>query len=379
MAAGKRRGIRTVTNADGSKSHIVRWRDGGRHRSKAFARYRDAEAFYLKQAGSRQRGGLADPDAGNVTLVDFIPTWIDLYAAEHIKPKTLEGHAAQLDGHLLPRLGHVRLRDMTPLLIDQTQSAMLKAGVGKPTVRRAMYVLQGILARAETWEMIDRNPVKAVKKPKQRRQREVHPLTPRAVEVVRADFLGRGRLRDATLVSTLAYGGCRPGEGLAFQWSHRRARTMLVEGAVSLGEEEDGKTGNRTFDLLGPLAEDLALWREHSPYGADSDLIFPNADGEPWSEDAYRYWRRAVFNPAAKRAGIANPRPYDLRHSFTGLLIYAGRPLPEVARQAGHSMETLVRDYMHVIEDYDPRHPVDPERAIAEARAAITDQREAAA
>ena len=51
----------------------------------------------------------------------------------------------------------------------------------------------------------------------------------------------------------------------------------------------------------------------------DSALIFPGRNGALWSDSAYRYWRRKVFNPAAVTAGVEHPRPYDLRHSAASL------------------------------------------------------------
>jgi hypothetical protein len=35
------------------------------------------------------------------------------------------------------------------------------------------------------------------------------------------------------------------------------------------------------------------------------------------------------------------------------LLIWEGRSVAEVAEQAGHSVETCSRDYVHVFKDYD--------------------------
>jgi integrase len=47
--------------------------------------------------------------------------------------------------------------------------------------------------------------------------------------------------RDAALISVLAYAGLPPAEALAGQWRDIREQTILVERAVSLGEEKDTK------------------------------------------------------------------------------------------------------------------------------------------
>ena len=55
------------------------------------------------------------------------------------------------------------------------------------------------------------------------------------------------------------YAGLRPGEALALQWQDIREKTILVERALSLGDEADTKTtAHRTVRLLAPLRADLA-------------------------------------------------------------------------------------------------------------------------
>jgi integrase len=48
--------------------------------------------------------------------------------------------------------------------------------------------------------------------------------------------------RDATLISVLGYAGLRPGEALGLRWGDVRERTLLIQRAISLGEESDTKT-----------------------------------------------------------------------------------------------------------------------------------------
>ena len=164
------------------------------------------------------------------------------------------------------------------------------------------------------------------------------PLPPTVVERIRGVLLADGRLRDATLVSVLAYAGLRPGEALALMWGHVRQRTLLIESAVSLGELRDTKTGQRrTVRVLAPLAHDLNEWRLACGRPSDEELVFPDRRGGLWTAETYRNWRRRIYTPAAVACRVTNTRPYDLRHSFVSLLIHEGRSVVDVARQAGHS------------------------------------------
>jgi integrase len=99
--------------------------------------------------------------------------------------------------------------------------------------------------------------------------------------------------------------------------------------------------------------------------------VFPRADGGEWSESDRRNWRRRIFQPACERAGLgAHVRPYDLRHSFVSLLIHEGRSVVDVARQAGHSPQTCLSTYAHVLDEFDPSERVPAEQAIRAAREA---------
>jgi integrase len=310
----------------------VRWRENGHNRSKALARKRDADLLDSEIKRRRALGTLAAFDAGTLTLADFAKRWWEAHA-RRLAPMTGRRYAEVFDRHVLPRLGGYRLRDLTPAVVDDFRSELERAGKGAPTVLKAFTVLSSILQHAVVRGEVASNPVREVKKPRQRSSRRVRPLAPDAVEGLRA----RLGVRDATLVAVLAYAGLRPSETLALRWAHVRERTLLIEGAVVLGEERDTKTRRaRTVRLLSPLAQDLREWRLASGRPDEGDLAFPRPDGGPWRDTDYRNWRKRAFTPAAADAGLAL-RPYDLRHSFVSLLIREGQSIVEVARQAGHS------------------------------------------
>jgi integrase len=117
--------------------------------------------------------------------------------------------------------------------------------------------------------------------------------------------------------------------------------------------------------LLPELAKDLAAYRLAQPPGRE--LVIPRRDGKPWRAHDYRNWRRRAgvrhgdgkasgqdgpFTRAAKGIGFPRLVPYDLRHTFASLLFRDGPYThAEIARMMGHSVPTLLRVYVHVIED----------------------------
>src|SRR5215204_6323948 len=79
-------------------------------------------------------------------------------------------------------------------------------------------------------------------------------------------------------------------------------------------------------------------------------------------------WTQGTFRAAKLAVGLPNARAYDLRHSFVSLLIHEGQSILEVARQAGHSPQTCLRDYGHLFDEFDPSEREPAEAVIAAAR-----------
>jgi integrase len=351
----------------------VRWRDElGRGRSRVVGRKRDAEAFEAEIIRRKRTGDLDLLTGGKETLADFGQEWWRLYVVPNLADRTQRSYAGLWDRHVLPRLGAMRLNAITPEVVERYRAELEAAGVGQPTVARALTLLQGALQRAVEWRRIGSNPVKVVRKPKVRRYREVRPPAPTTVERLRAAATGRRRHghRDATLISVLAYAGLRPQEALALRWHAVRDRTLLIDRAADgQGGVKSTKTQHsRTVRLLGPLAQDLAEWRLRRGRPDDDALVFPNLQGGIWNDQAWQTWHRDAWRPACRAAGLTGVRPYDLRHSFVSLLIQEGRSVVDIARQAGHSPTMTLDVYGHVFDEFDPGERISAEDRIRRAR-----------
>jgi integrase len=348
----------------------VRWREAGRNRSKSFTVKADAKAFELRIRRARELGWPIDTERGSETLAAFIETWWRRYALLKLEPNTRESYARIWEKHIRRELGGYRLRDVSPGVVDAFASELELAGVGAPTIRKALALLSGLFRAAVTWDRVDRNPVREVKPPPVKRVRHVRPHSPERVESIRAWLLSANRLPDAMLVSVLAYAGLRPEEARALQWGDIGERTIRVERAAAGSIIKTTKTGElRTVRLLAPLAADLRAWREASGDPRDDGLVFPTRRGTLWTDYDWRNWRRRVYAPVAKAVGIEGSRPYDLRHSFASLLISEGQTVIDVARQMGNSPDVTLKTYAHVFEEFHPGARVSAADAIEASRA----------
>ena len=267
----------------------------------------------------------------------------------------------------------MRLRDVTPQVVAQLRVDLEAAGIGPSSIRKTMFLLQGMFRSAFEWgDYLKTNPVTTVRKPSGKRVRNIIVLAPATVEAMRADLRDRVRLRDATLVCVLAYAGVRPGEALALTWGDISERSIRVERAVADGQLKGTKTGNaRSVQLLAPLAADLAEWRLASVRSGNDALVFPGHGGDHWRDHDWKNWNRRVYVPMSLKAGVTGSSAYALRHSFVSLLIHEGRTIVEVAAQAGHAPSMTLDTYAHVIAELQDAERVSAESTIRAARDAL--------
>jgi integrase len=347
----------------------VRWRENGRHRSKCFTRKADGALFEAKVVYARERGEVLELDRGKESLAEFMETWWARYAIPELADKTRVDYGRAWEKHVRKPLGGYRVRDLTPVVVDEYRAKLLAAGVGEATVGKVLTLLSGMFRCAVTWGRIDRNPMQEIRIPQPKRTRLVRPLSPERIEAMRQPMLREGRLLDATLISVLAYAGLRPQEARALQWGDVGLRMLKIERAAAGTSVKSTKTGKlRTVGLVPPLGNDLRAWRQASGSPDDTALVFATNGGTLWTDDDWRNWRKRVYGPAVSAIGLAGSRPYDLRHSFASLLIQAGASVVEVARQMGNAPSVTLDTYGHVLEDRDPSVNVTPAEAIEAAR-----------
>jgi len=372
--------VRRYRLADGTMSETfsVRYYDSaGKRRRVACSSREEADFERARVVLEQSRAGVsgsspagAEPEPAGLTVADFWPSWIG-DAAGRLQPKTIKEYERVFRVQLEPRFGPFALDAIKPRMVSQWRAELVAAGRGPESIRRAMTLLQAMYRVAIEWGEATTNPVSVVRKPRQGRRRAVQPISPDGVEKLRAQLTPD--LRSTTLVAVLAYAGLRPGEALGLERRHVRDRTILVEQAVSDGELKVQKTGRiyRTVDLLDALAADLTAWCEHAVIDDPDALLFPRRDGTPWKTDDWNNWRNRHFFPAAERAGLGRPRPYDLRHSFASLLVREQRTsIVELADQLGHAPTMTLNTYAHVFAEHRREEPVDIGEWITRARAA---------
>ena len=290
---------------------------------------------------------LAALDAGRETLDEFVTQDLGAHIRGHARAEDAQHYANLYDCHISPDLGGLSLRELRR---SGSRAGRPNDSRREPAGRRP--------AGARPAE----HPAAA--RGRGRADRD-EPRTARAARTAAAarggaaararDRRGDARggvapRRDAALRARLR--GLRPSEALALPGATCAAQTLLVQRALSLGEDADTKTHqHRTVRLLAPLREDLEHWRRGRRRGTSSCSPATTA-----SHGRCRPTSRGAGGPSGApcdAAGIEHTTPYALRHSFASLLLHEGRSVIYVARQLGHDARLTLSRYGHVIDELD--------------------------
>src|SRR4051812_14533087 len=139
--------VEKVVRKNGDVVWRVRWRQAGQNRAKVLGRKRDAEAFDAELKRRRRLGELGLLDAGNERLADFAQDWWKLYAEPNLAKSTLRVYAELWDAHVLPRLGQLKLGELTVESLQRYRLELQRDGVGQASARKGLVVLPRVLQR----------------------------------------------------------------------------------------------------------------------------------------------------------------------------------------------------------------------------------------
>jgi integrase len=335
----------------------VRWREGGRQRSRTFDRKRDAETFDREVKRRLQLGPhlMRELERNQQTLAQFVDGGFRVYV-DTLTPKAQAHYQWALDHHLR-ELADEPLSALDVPRLKRHQQHLLESGRTLNTIRAAMAKLSGILQIAAEDGLITGNPVRTMRKLPAPPRNEVRPFAPVELERLIDAFTGRGRI----IVVLGAHLGLRPIEMRLVTWDGFTGDTLTIR------PDQTKKSAARTRTIAVPkeTARELRAWRLESG-GRDSDTIV----GGELTEETLRQWAYQHLKPAAKRiTGRTDVVTYTLRHSHASVLHYAGFTVPEAAKRMGHSAVKHLDTYAHVIEAISGRRYADLDALIADARA----------
>ena len=142
--------------------------NGRRQRKTAVASSKAEARQKLAELQRRAEQGLAmDADP---TVADYLQRWLKDSASATLRPRTFAGYASIVSGHLIPGLGRIRLRKLTPADVEVHLRRTADAGLSNRTCQYHHAVLRRALGQAERWGLVARNVARLVTPPRVQRR-----------------------------------------------------------------------------------------------------------------------------------------------------------------------------------------------------------------
>lgn len=338
--------IQKRTTAAGTLQYNVRWRrPDGKVSSRTFRRRADADAFRRQVEHDELRGLRIDPRGGRITL----SAWWDLWwpSAVHLKPNTRARDESMYRTRIEPELGALRLDRIDRPTLRSWVVELEAEGLAPTTVAKCSQIVRKLLAAAVEDGRLGVNSADGLKLPRVP-HRDTRFLTPAEVATLADAIAPEYR----ALVLLGAYGGLRVGEMLALRVGRLDldgGRVQVLEtlsdvrGQLVTGDTKTG-AGRRTVPIPSVVTAALAELTKRK--AAPAYVFTAPAGGPVWP----RAFRRRVWLPAVRAAGLDGLRVHDLRHTAVAFWIAAGASPNEVAARAGHrSVVTVLDRYGHLL------------------------------
>ena len=343
---GRYVGRYTVHTPDGPKRKVIYGR-----------RYKDVEEKLVEARGDAVRG--ITYDAGNTTLGDHLKRWLADSVRDTVRQRTYERYESIVRVHLIPSLGRVMLKVLTPAHVRSLYREKLDSGLAPRTVLHIHRTLHKALKQAADDGLIPRNVASPVKPPQPRRE-EIQPLSCEQMRTL-LDTVSGDRLEALYVVAVTA--GLRRGELQGLRWDDLDLEAGTLQVRRSLSEPKGGyifeapKSGKGRNIRLTQMAtaalsrhrkrqveEKLragAAWQEHG-------LVFPSGIGTPTLGGNLN----RSFKATLRRARLPEIRFHDLRHTSATLLLRQGVNPKYVQDLLGHADISLtLNTYSHVLPD----------------------------
>lgn len=317
---------------------------------------REAQAGeVISRAEKRQKAAQEAAEAAKIqTLCQYSERVFMPAVAIRATENTRSSYQGNLNRWIYPALGDMKLPEITSAQISALLLDMQAQGRANATAVKVYTILKGLFKMAYLADMIDRNPMDKVERPRPRKD-ELKPAEAEAYTSgeVRAilECLEGEPLKWRAFIHLLIDTGVRRGEALAVQWEDIdfQENTILIcrnlcytpGKGIYLDTPKNGRcrmvdVGEDTLQLLKQIREQQ---------GAGGKYIFTQDNSlEPMHPTSPTHY----FRQFSKRNGIKDFHPHKLRHTFASVAITAGADVVSVSETLGHSDTAVtLRMYTH--------------------------------
>lgn len=298
----------------------------------------------------------------NKLFLDFMRSWLDDVVSFKVRENTMTQYRYVFNSYISkykPFRG-VKVRDLTPALLQSYYNELLKNGLSPNTVRKHHANIHRCLDYAVRLGLIPANPSSLTELPPKRKYRGATAYTPEQLKELLVLFKDDPL---ETVVELTATYGFRRSEVLGLQWSaidfdtgtiHVCHTAIQDKGRIIYADSTKTATSNRILPLIPSMRAYLLSVKAKQEenrrlFGSayhDSDYVCTYPDGSLIRPD----FVTQHFQRKLKDAGQPVTRFHDLRHSAVYTLRKGGCDAKDIQAWLGHSdISTTMNIYGHLL------------------------------
>lgn len=314
-----------------------------------------------------------------ISVVDYLNYWLNTYCATNLKESTQTGYKKRINNHIIPVIGHYKLKDITPAILQKLINDMYKNNYSRNT----LVSIKGILTNSFDYAVqplgyIKSSPMLYVKIPKtENTKARTEPHVYINKEYINMIFERFPEGTSPHIPLMLGYKcGMRIGEAFAVTWDDVDFNNSTITISKQLQWDENKKmwyftppkyNSYRTIDIDDSLKELLTktkLLQEKAQnyYDDRYTLLF---------SDEYGYLNEksgslVEFVNVRENGGFIQPRVmqhtssvihkffpefdfHSLRHTHCTMLLENGAPMKYVQERLGHKdIKVTMNIYNHI-------------------------------
>lgn len=99
---------------------------------------------------------------GKQTVQEYMEAWVEQHGKVNLRPSTFDSYKGYIRNHIVPNIGHVQLRALTPAMLDAMFQKMFDKGLSQSSVRYAQRILSVALEAARKYRYIEHNPARDI-------------------------------------------------------------------------------------------------------------------------------------------------------------------------------------------------------------------------
>lgn len=296
-----------------------------------------------------------------------VSEWMDIWSEEYlcnVKPRTIQKYKSDIRIHIKPGLGAVKLKDLTPLMVQHFYNEEAKEhngrkGLSPKSIKDLHGVLHKALQQAVDIDYLRSNPSSHCKIPRIEKP-DIQPLDSYEITLFLRAIKGD---RFEALYTTALFTGMRRAELSGLKWDcvDFWKGTICIKRQWQKNPDKRGgfilsSTKNGKPRIVKPAASVMDILRQErirqgelrlkaGYLWQDDGFVFTNELGVPLSPNtAYNHFKQIMAS-----IGLPKTRMHDLRHTYAVASLANGDDIKTVQENLGHASAAFTLDrYGHV-------------------------------